>query len=91
MTGKRFAVLIAVVAALVVPAAAKAGVASVAGGTAEYVARSGEANAVGVTFDGTDIVIRDTGARVMTRRGCRRVSASEARCDPSECPRYSSI
>src|SRR6266511_5116940 len=83
ISGQRFAVVIAVVAALVVPAAAKAGVATVAGGTAEYVARSGEANAVSVTFNGTDIVVRDTGARVMARRGCRRVSASEARCYPS--------
>src|SRR6266542_3989681 len=83
ISGKRFAVVIAVVAALVVPAAAKAGVATVAGGTAEYVARSGEANAVSVTFNGTDIVVRDTGAGVISSRGCRRVSASEARCDPS--------
>jgi Ca2+-binding RTX toxin-like protein len=50
----------------------------------QYLALKGEANDVTVSFDASEYVITDVGARVDPGEGCRRVTRHTVRCDAFE-------
>jgi Ca2+-binding RTX toxin-like protein len=54
--------------------------------TFQYTAQPGEANDVELTRNGSDIVVRDTGATIQVGSGCKSEGPNRARCSPPEGP-----
>jgi Ca2+-binding RTX toxin-like protein len=83
--GRPFAVAAGFIGiALFLPALAYAGTATSDGLRVQYLALKGEANDVTVSFDASEYVITDVGARVDPGEGCRRVTRDTVRCDALE-------
>jgi hypothetical protein len=76
------ALVLALAALLVVPAAASAGTASVAGATITFTAAAGETNQLGLTYsaDAGTYSFHDNTAPVAAGPGCRAIGTDEAAC-----------